>query len=180
MWMVLCHTIELDHLGNILDILRDQLVGVDQWVWSVEDLRCGSSSSTGEYSDDDEIVTWHWMHGREGIGINWQTLILWMEKSFSSLNHHEMSCSHFHMFRSLNHHVLSWRLPRKIGEKHIVKFSEGPCAADTKTDSRRSDRSCSSGVFLQLAKQPRLGLLHQDSFHSECNSSHFDDAFCSL
>lgn len=30
MWMVLCHTIELDHLGNILDILRDQLVGVDQ------------------------------------------------------------------------------------------------------------------------------------------------------
>lgn len=53
-------------------------------------------------------------------------------------------------------------LPRKIGEKHIVKFSEGPCAADTKTDSRRSDRSCSSGVFLQLAKQPRLGLLHQE------------------
>lgn len=53
------------------------------------------------------------------------------------------------------------RLPRKIGDKtHIVKFSEGPCA-DTKTDSRRSDRSCSNGVFLELAKQPRLGLLHQ-------------------
>jgi hypothetical protein len=53
------------------------------------------------------------------------------------------------------------RLPRQIGDKHLVKFSEGPCAADTKTDARRSDRSCSSGVFLELAKQPRLGLLHQ-------------------
>lgn len=53
-------------------------------------------------------------------------------------------------------------LPRQIGDKHLVKFSEGPCAADTKTDARRSDRSCSSGVFLELAKQPRLGLLHQE------------------
>ena len=56
------------------------------------------------------------------------------------------------------------RLPRKIGDKHIVKFSEGPCSADVKSDNRRGDQSC-AGLFVELVKQPQLGLVHQETVY---------------
>lgn len=59
-------------------------------------------------------------------------------------------------------------LPRKIGDKSIVKFSEGPCSADVQMDQRKGDASCAAGVFLELVKQPQLGLLHQVRLQSKC------------
>mmetsp|Transcript_94422 Transcript_94422/g.224919 ORF Transcript_94422/g.224919 Transcript_94422/m.224919 type:complete len:1533 (+) Transcript_94422:40-4638(+) len=49
-------------------------------------------------------------------------------------------------------------LPKKIGDKHVVKYSEGPCGEKSQ-DSRTGDGSC-QGFFLELARQPQLGLLH--------------------
>ena len=40
--------------------------------------------------------------------------------------------------------------PKKIGDKHVVKYSEGPCGEKSQ-DSRTGDGSC-QGLFLELAR----------------------------
>ncbi|CAK9083607.1 5-methyl-1-naphthoate 3-hydroxylase (Azinomycin biosynthesis protein B1) [Durusdinium trenchii] len=67
-------------------------------------------------------------------------------------------------------------LPRKIGDKHIVKFSEGPCSADVKSDNRRGDQSC-AGLFVELVKQPQLGLVHQE-LEKEIKLAHVSSKGC--
>ena len=68
-------------------------------------------------------------------------------------------------------------LPRKIGDKSIVKFSQGPCSADVQMDQRKGDHSCAAGVFLELVKQPQLGLLHQD-MEKELKIAHVSSKGC--
>ena len=130
-----------------------RLQGADQRVRSLEDPGCRLGACTWECADDDETVP--------GTCLHFLMLIRWKISKQTwcldmvSLNKTDLNSSD-RLSPPFDH-----RLPRTIGNKHIVKFSDGPCAADAKTDSRRSDRSCSSGIFLELVKQPRLGLLHQ-------------------
>jgi len=56
-----------------------------------------------------------------------------------------------------NEQMMMKLLPRKIGEKRIVHFSNGPCASHS-VASGGDGGSCSGGVFLEMVKQPQLGL----------------------